>query len=81
MSYIFLYYNEQTQKLRSRKLPFQDLEEGFILIGAITRIEKEFLVEILFTRFGEKEITLKQIQRYYSELKNFCERVKSVVVN
>jgi hypothetical protein len=81
MSYIFLYYNEQTQKLRSRKLPFQDLEEGFILIGAITRTEKEFLVEILFTRFGEKEITLKQIQRYYSELKNFCERVKSVVVN
>jgi len=42
MSYIFLYYNEQTQKLRSRKLPFQDLEEGFILIGAITRTEKEF---------------------------------------
>jgi len=81
MSYIFLYYNEQTQKLRSLKLPFQDLEEGFVLIGAITRIEKEFLVEILFTRFGEKEITLKQIQRYYSELKNFCERVKSVVVN
>jgi|AntAceMinimDraft_11_1070367.scaffolds.fasta_scaffold45109_2 hypothetical protein len=81
MSYIFLYYNEQTQKLRSRKLPFQDLEEGFILIGAITRTEKEFLVEILFTRFGEKEITLKQMQRYYSELKNFCERVKSVVVN
>jgi len=81
MSYIFLYYNEQTQKLRSCKLPFQDLEEGFILIGAITRIEKEFLVEILFTRFGEKEITLKQMQRYYSELKNFCERVKSVVVN
>jgi len=81
MSYIFLYYNEQTQKLRSLKLHFQDLEEGFVLIGAITRIEKEFLVEILFTRFGEKEITLKQIQRYYSELKNFCERVKSVVVN
>jgi len=79
MSYIFLYYNEQTQKLRSRKLPFQDLEEGFILIGAITRTEKEFLVEILFTRFGEKEITLKQMQRYYSELKTFAKGLKALL--
>lgn len=81
MKYLFAYFNEQSQKLRFAKSKANEFNDQFIFIGPITPGERDFYVEILADRFGDKDITTNQIIRYYKELKKFCERVKKITID
>lgn len=74
MKYLEIYYNEDTQKV---SIDAKHNNE-FKFIGTATGVEKSFLIEILADRFGDNDITLKQFQRYYTELKGFCYKMKNI---
>ena len=45
-------------------------EDGFELAGTITEVERDLLIEILFERYGDSDISLKNFLRNFGELKN-----------
>lgn len=79
MRYLFIYYNEDTQKMRCRYKEVTGAEDGFELAGTITEVERDLLIEILFERYGDGHISLKNFLRYYGELKTFCQKMKMIL--
>lgn len=76
--YFYIYFEEKTNKVR-RKLKRADLTDDFELVGTMTQVELELLLELIFERFGDRNITLRQFQRYFGDLKQFCQRVKMIL--
>lgn len=79
MKYIYLYYNEELQKIGRRRDVITGAKDGFKYIGTITEIERELLIEILFDVFGDDHISLKNFLRIYGDLKTFCNKIKQIV--
>jgi len=79
MKYIYLYYNEELQKIGRRRDVITGAKDGFEYIGTITEVERELLIEILFDVFGDEHISLKNFLRIYGDLKTFCNKIKQIV--
>lgn len=79
MRYIFIYYNENTQKVRCRFKEINGATDGFELVGTITEVERDLLIEILFERYGDTHISLKNFLRIYGDLKTFCQKMKMIL--
>jgi len=79
MKYIYLYYNEELQKIGRRRDVITGAKDGFEYIGTITEVERELLIEILFERYGDGDISLKNFLRNFGELKTFCQKMKMIL--
>ena len=78
MRYYYIYYSENLQKV-SRKLEHLGMVEYYEYVGTMTATELELLTECLFERYGENRISLRQFQRYFGDLKSFCQRLKMIL--
>ena len=78
MRYYYIYYSEKLQKV-GRKLEHQGMVENYEYLGTMTATELELLKECLFERYGENRIILRQYQRYFGDLKSFCQRLKMIL--
>lgn len=76
--YYYIYFEPQTNRIR-RKSFKESVIDDFEYIGTMTPVELELLLEVIFERFGDKNITLRQFQRYFGDLKTFCQRVKMIL--
>jgi len=79
MRYLYLYYNEDAQKVRCRFKKETGAIDGFELAGTITEVERDLLIEILFERYGDGHISFKNFLRNYGELKTFCHKMKMIL--
>ena len=71
-----VYYNEIDQKVwRTSKEPKNN---NFILLGEMTLIEYELLIEILDEVYDGEEISHNQFQKTFSEFKNFLDFIKKL---
>lgn len=70
--YRSVYYNEEAQRVWRTENPATDLM-GFVHCGKMTRVEFEYLLEILFANFGDENISLDQFQYYFDLVREFSE--------
>lgn len=71
-----VYYNEIDQKVwRTSKEPKNN---NFILLGEMTLIEYELLIEILDEVHDGEEISHNQFTKTFSEFKNFLDYIKKL---
>jgi len=70
--YRSVYYNEEAQRVWRTENPATDLL-GFVYCGKMTRVEFEYLLEILFANFGDENISLEQFQYYFDLVREFSE--------
>ncbi len=79
MKYFTIYYNESDQKLARRKPTIKLENENYHFLGTMTGVEMDFLVECLSDRFGDQNISLKQIQRYFTQTRTFADNIKKII--
>lgn len=75
MTYRSVYYNETDQRVWRTENPAADLL-GFEYCGKMTKVEFEFLIEILFSNFGDENISLDQFRYYFEMVRVFSEANK-----
>lgn len=71
-TYRSVYYNEQDQRVWRTENPAVDLM-GFVYCGKMTLVEFEFLLEILFSNYGDENIPLIEFQHYFQLVSGFSE--------
>jgi len=70
MTYRSVYYNEKAQRVWRTENPAADLM-GFEYCGKMTKVEFEFLLEILFTNYGDENIPLADFKRFFDLVLEF----------
>lgn len=72
MTYRSVYYNEDAQRVWRTEDPTANLL-GFTHCGKMTKVEFEYLLEILFANFGDENISLAQFQYFFDLVREFSE--------
>lgn len=75
--YKSVYYSEVTCKVWRTDTTF--IPQDFEYVGKMNSVEYELLHDILFHVFGDEDITLKDFQRYFGDLRTFCDLAKKLV--
>ena len=71
-----VYYNEVDQKVwRTSNIPKNN---NFILLGEMTLIEYELLIEILDEVYDGDDISGNQFTKTFNEFKNFLDYIKKL---
>tara|TARA_Y100001937_G_C7134438_1_gene339227 strand:+ start:4499 stop:4759 length:261 start_codon:yes stop_codon:yes gene_type:complete len=79
MFYNFIFYSETKQKVRCTTYKEQHEDEEFEFVGKLTKTEFDLLIEILFEKFGDEDISLDQFVRSYLDIRDFSDQVKTLV--
>lgn len=74
----FIYYDEINQKVKRTPKRLQ-VVNNFYYMGQLTEVEYELLLEILFRAYGENDIMLEQFLLYFTELKDFTDRIDELI--
>lgn len=73
-----VYYSETTQKVwrtdTTIGVPYQ-----FEYIGKMNSAEYDLLLDVLLHVFGEEDINLKEFERYFGDIRTFCDKLKKLV--
>lgn len=75
MTYRSVFYNEKDQRVWRTEKPSSELH-GFVYCGKMTKVEFDFLLEILFCNFGDENISLDEFKKYFDLIVSFSENYK-----
>lgn len=76
--YFHIYFDEINQKVK-RTPKRITLVQNFYYMGQLTEVEYDLLIEILFKAYGENDIALEQFLIFFTELKEFSERIEELI--
>jgi hypothetical protein len=74
----FIYYDEINQKVKRTPKRLK-VVQNYYYMGQLTDVEYELLIEILFRAYGENDIMLEQFLLYFTELKEFSDRIDELI--
>ena len=80
-SYKMVYWSESKQRIRYTVIHnFEDFE-NYSYIGSLTKVEFDLLIEALFLKFEDEEISNEDVQIMYNRLRKFCNELKNITEN
>ncbi len=80
-SYKMVYWSESKQRIRFTVVyNFEDYE-NYTYIGSLTKVEFDLLIEALFLKFQDEEISNEDVQLMYDRLRKFCNEIKNITEN
>tara|TARA_R110002050_G_scaffold269762_1_gene412193 strand:- start:1014 stop:1268 length:255 start_codon:yes stop_codon:yes gene_type:complete len=80
-SYKMVYWSESKQRIRyTANHTFEDFE-NYEYIGTLTKVEFDLLIEALFLKFQDEEISFEDVQIMYDRLRKFCNELKNITEN
>jgi len=69
------YYSEEKQKV-SLKNDHLINDDKFEYIGLVTVNEFNLLLDILFVKYGDDDITLEQIEKCFGDFRTYIDKLK-----
>ncbi len=76
MKYKIIYFNPDLQKVRYTQSKTIDESVNYNYIGESTRVEFDLLIELLWHKYEDSEISLEDFKKIFEELRKFCDSVK-----
>lgn len=76
MKYKIIYFNPDLQKVRYTQSKTIDESVNYNYIGESTRVEFDLLIELLWYKYKDTEISLEDFKKIFEELRKFCDSVK-----
>lgn len=76
MKYKIIYFNPDLQKVRYTQSKTIEESVNYNYIGESTRVEFDLLIELLWHKYEDSEISLKDFKKIFEELRKFCDSVK-----
>lgn len=73
-----VYYSEMTGKVWRTDVT-HGVAEDYEYVGKMNAVEYELLHDILFHVFGERDFTLDDFQKYFGDLRVFCDKAKDLL--
>ena len=76
MKYKIIYFNPELQKVRYTQSKTIEESVNYNYIGESTRVEFDLLIELLWHKYEDSEISLEDFKKIFEELRKFCDSVK-----
>jgi hypothetical protein len=76
MKYKIIYFNPDLQKVRYTQSKTIDESVNYNYIGESTRVEFDLLIELLWHKYEDSEISLEDFKKIFEELRKFCDSIK-----
>lgn len=76
MKYKIIYFNPDLQKVRYTQSKTINESVNYNYIGESTRVEFDLLIELLWHKYEDSEISLEDFKKIFEELRKFCDSVK-----
>ncbi len=76
MKYRTVYFDAENQKIRYTQTSSENLAVSYEYVGKSTRVEFDLLIELLWYKFQDGEISLEQLKKVFNELRSFCDSIK-----
>ena len=76
MKYKIIYFNPDLQKVRYTQSKTIEESVNYNYIGESTRVEFDLLIELLWHKYEDSEISLQDFKKIFEELRKFCDSVK-----
>lgn len=76
MKYKIIYFNPELQKVRYTQSKTIKESVNYNYIGESTRVEFDLLIELLWHKYEDSEISLEDFKKIFEELRKFCDSVK-----
>jgi hypothetical protein len=77
--YNYVYFDSENQKVRWTQNITEDIDITYNLVGKMTRVEFDLLVEVLWEVFEDKDIPFKDFMKYYNDIRYFCDKIKIIL--
>ncbi len=71
-----VYFDSNNQKVRWTQTSTDNLHYDYQYVGAMTRVEFDLLVEVLWEIFEDKDITFEDFKKYFNDIRVFCDKIK-----
>ena len=72
-----IFWNQETQKMRfSASNDFEGIQH-YSFIGFANHHEFEIIIEVLFEKYGDEDMTTGQVLSVYQEFMHFLEMIKN----
>ncbi len=76
MKHKIIYFNPDLQKVRYTQSKTIEESVNYNYIGESTRVEFDLLIELLWHKYEDSEISLEDFKKIFEELRKFCDSVK-----
>lgn len=76
MKYKGIYFDNTNQKIRWTTSGSGDLAVTYEYVGDSTRVEFDLLIELLWYKYEDENIDLKDLQKIFNEFRVFCDKIK-----
>ena len=76
MKYKIIYFNPDLQKVRYTQSKTIEESVNYNYIGESTRVEFDLLIELLWHKYEDSEISLEDFKKIFEELRKFCDSIK-----
>ena len=76
MKYKIIYFNPDLQKVRYTQSKTIKESVNYNYIGESTRVEFDLIIELLWYKYEDSEISLEDFKKIFDELRKFCDSVK-----
>jgi hypothetical protein len=76
MKYRTVYFDAENQKIRYTQTSSENLAVSYEYVGKSTRVEFDLLIELLWYKFQDGEISFDQLKKVFNELRSFCDSIK-----
>jgi hypothetical protein len=76
MKYNDVYFDDTNQKIRWTQSVPEDLAITYEYVGKSTRVEFDLLIELLWQKYEDSDIDLKDLKKIFNELRVFCDSIK-----
>jgi len=71
-----VYFDSNNQKVRWTQTSTDNLHYDYQYVGAMTRVEFDLLVEVLWEIFEDKDIPFEDFKKYFNDIRVFCDKIK-----
>lgn len=77
MKYNDVYFDDTNQKIRWTQSIPENLPVTYDYVGKTTRVEFDLLIELLWQRYEDSIIDLKDLKKIFNDLRVFCDSIKN----
>tara|TARA_R110000851_G_scaffold32299_3_gene86849 strand:- start:455 stop:700 length:246 start_codon:yes stop_codon:yes gene_type:complete len=77
MKYNDVYFDDTNQKIRWTQTTPENLPVTYDYVGKTTRVEFDLLIELLWQRYEDSIIDLKDLKKIFNDLRVFCDSIKN----
>jgi hypothetical protein len=72
-----VYFDDTNQKIRWTQSGPKGIAVTYNYIGSTTRVEFDLLIELLWHKYEDSDIDLKDLKKIFGELRVFCDSIKN----